>query len=434
MNENVVVRVNHAQAILFVLMFLFFALSSADLLHIVVYIFKPKIGHLVAVVLMGWFVFLYRYLRIPKEIGFVFLGLLASFCLSALCGAAPVRSFGYLLVYLFNFCFYFLLPFNLLQQLPTASIMRCYFHSFVAVGLYSVFQIVLSLFNIVEPFALQVVDNIVRGQAWTYEPSYYALYMTSFVMLKNGLAIFGVDRARSWNGKKQLLGINGFLFASTSTGVVLTYPVAALIYGWISFFSFVRPFAVQVHRRLVYLLIAFFSSLGVLGLIFQDIVARSFYKFFLDGFLHFSIQARWAGIVNCWNVFLENPLLGVGLGGVGPYIYKSRSFYDAIPSTLQEFEAFDPTNCFMEVLASLGIVGFIGFVFLGWAFYRLFKSVMLDRGINSVDKKWAMALIASLLIQVFVLQYNQGLFRPYIWIHAAVVYGMLYRMKKEAIT
>jgi nitric oxide reductase large subunit len=109
--------------------------------------------------------------------------------------------------------------------------------------------------------------------------------------------------------------------------------------------------------------------------------------------------------------------------------FHEESVYDLKMETLQEFEAFDPTNCFTEVLASLGIAGLLAFVYLGYVFYRSFHEITKDPSIDLESKKIATALFLSLVVMIVALQMNQGLFRPYVWIHAAVVYGYFQRVR-----
>ena len=156
--------------------------------------------------------------------------------------------------------------------------------------------------------------------------------------------------------------------------------------------------------------------------------------FYFGLLTHGSFGARWQGILISIQTFLNHPILGVGLGGVGPQRFHDLSTYDNKIETLQEFEAFDPTNCFTEVLASLGLVGLIAFVYLGVVFYRAFQDVIKDPTIDVGAKKMATALFLSLVVMIVALQMNQGLFRPYVWIHAAVVYGYYQRIKRVSFS
>jgi O-antigen ligase len=336
------------------------------------------------------------------------------------------RSCGYIGIYLFNFIFYFLLPLNLFQVFDSAKILKTYSMAFCCIGLYAIFQIIFSLFGLFDPFALQRVGALARGQAWTYEPSYYALYITAYVMFKNATALLKVNDKLVWKDIAKLLGVNCMLIASTSTGLIFSYPIFCAVTFWLSLLKPLRASLTFVKWRIVKFIAFCCAFCGMLSILFWDIVKWSFFKFFYFGFQnHGSFTIRWDGIVACWKIFLEYPFFGIGIGGVGPYYFIKNAYYDTVPQTLTEVELYDPTNVFTEVLASLGLVGMIGLVMLAWAFYRAFRKVITSSAVSAEEKNTSQALFISLIVLLIVLQFNQGLFRPYIWIHAGVVYGYL---------
>ena len=391
-----------------VLIFLYFVLSSAELLHLVMGIFKPKLGHIVALVLLGWMVLEKRMWRLPKPLFHAFIFILSSMIISAVLGHAPLRSLGYVGVYLFNFLIYFFLPFQLMQIVQPDKLLRLYWSSFVVVGCYAVLQLGLSLFGVYEPFALQRVGSLARGQAWTYEPSYYALYILPYVMYHNSLAIIQEGTSRI-----KLLFQNLLLIVSTSTGLIVSYPA---FFGIATFFKEMRKI------KLFVAISTFCVSLILATVLFYETVIHTLFKFFYFGLYHFSFSARWEGIVASIKTFLKHPIFGAGLGGVSTERFVAESTYDTKLITLQEFEAFDPTNAFTEILASLGVIGLVAFIYLGIVFYRAF--------LDAQDKQRGTALFLSLIVMLIALQMNQGLFRPYVWIHAAIVYSFLISNRK----
>jgi hypothetical protein len=408
------------------LIFLYFLFSSGELLHIVVYIFKPKISQLIAMGLLGYLSLAFRRIHLPSSLLYPSLWLLLSMVVSALLSAHPLRSSVYVSLYIFNFIFYFLIPVNLFHFFESKTILKVYSLAFSCLGFYAICQLVLSWFGIYDPFATQRVGTMARGQGWTYEPSYYALYMSAYVMFRNALAIFDSNTDFSFKGVLKLLGINGMLLASTSTGIIFSYPAFFLVSLGMFLLRPVRRIATYAKQRILTCIAICCALGGVLSWVFWDYFVLSFFKFFYFGFMsHGSFVARWDGIVSCFELFLQYPLLGVGVGGVGPFLFAKNSFYDTHPLVLQEVEAFDPTNVFTEIMASLGIVGLAGFAVLAFVFFRSFKKVMVSPEISQPDKSRAIALFISLIVMLFVLQFNQGLFRPYIWIHAGIVYGFL---------
>jgi hypothetical protein len=403
--------------------FLYFLFSSAELLHMVISIFKPKVSQVMAMVLLAYLCLSFRRITLPRSILYPSIWILLSMLVSALLSAHPLRCCIYAGGYIFNFIFYFLIPINLFRFFDSKTILRVYFLAFSCLGFYAISQLVLSWLGIYDPLATQRIGTIARGQGWTYEPSYYALYMTAYVMFRNALAIFGSE-AFSLKKSVKLWGINCFLLASTSTGIIFSYPVFFLVSLGMVLQRPIRRLASYARQRIFKFIKISCVLGGIMSWLFWEHFIISFYKFFYFGFTHGSFVARWEGIVSCFRLFKEYPLFGVGVGGVGPYLFAKNSWYDTTPVTLQEVESFDPTNVFTEILASLGIVGLIGFVWLSFIFYRSFRKVVSAQ-VSQSDKIVAIALFISLILVMFVLQFNQGLFRPYVWIHAGIVYGYL---------
>ncbi len=415
-----------SRTIFYVLVFLYFALSSAELLHVVFGIYKPKIGHIVALVLLAWMVLEKRVWKLDRRLLYAFLCILISLTLSAVFGGAPKRSFGYIGVYLFNFGVYFLITLQLMQSMNLNQFFRIYWNSYLLMGLYASLQVMLSVIGIYEPFALQRIGSIARGQAWSYEPSFYALYMIPYVMYCNGRALFTEKANNPFKNRVKLFCQNMLMVVSTSTGLIVSYPVFFIS----AMIKFLNPLQEIARKKLLKALAFFAISLAGLTVLFYEIAIQSIFKFFYFGLLaHWSFSARWEGIISACKTFVNHPILGMGLGGVSTERFHEVSVYDLKLETLQEYEAFDPTNCFTEVLASLGMVGLLAFIYLGFVFYRSFQEVMKDLLIDLESKKIAAALFLSLVVMIVALQMNQGLFRPYVWIHAAVVYGYFQRIR-----
>jgi hypothetical protein len=412
-----------SQSLFYVLLFFYFVTSSGELLHSVVGIYKPKIGHIIALALLGWIVLERRLWKVERQLFYAFALILASITLSSLLGTAPERSLGYVGVYLFNFVFYFFVPLQLMQAMELNKFFRVYWSSFVVVGLYAMLQVVFSLFGIYDPLAIQRIGFIARGQAWTYEPSYYALYMVPYVMFHNEMALFGMPQVTKVFARRlKLLSQNMLIVFSTSAGLIVSYPVFFIV----SIIRWINPFQSIVRKKIKKAVFIFLISLVTAFVLFYEIACHSIFKFFYFGFeKHFSFWARWKGIVASTKIFLKHPLLGVGLGGISADQLQDQAAYDFKAETLEELELFDPTNCFTEVLASLGVVGLAAFVYLGVVFYRAFQHMIADPLVDIAVKKTATALMVSLIVMLIALQMNQGLFRPYIWIHAAIVYGFL---------
>ena len=420
---------SRTQLFLELCIFVYFLTSSADLLHIVTGFYKIKPSHMAALSLFLMLI-LVRKFQIPKRFLFACGITLLSLCLSATQSVHLGRCAGYIGVWLFQLVCYFLVSFNLIQRFSQKTILKLYTLSFICVGLYATLQVVLSLFNIYDSWAWQRVRTLARGQAWTYEPSYYALYITAYVMYENAKVIFSISKKSSlW----KIIGINLLLFVSTSTGIIFSYPTFFLLCFVMTWIKRKEMFAAMAWRRNLYFTLAFAGCLLVGSLSFWSFFKSTFYKFFYYGFMsHSSFTDRWTSLVLCFKVFLKHPILGVGLGGVGPYLYQQETPYPVSADTLHEMQMYDPMNILTEMLASLGVVGLLAFMVIGWRFYRVFYPILQHPNFSQEEKSHAIALFISLVMLIFVLQFNQGIFRPYVWIHAGIVYGIFHQLSQKA--
>lgn len=400
---------------------IYFLFLSAELLNFQVYLYKIKAGHLIAVGVFCIFLALKNKIFLERSFFGPALAIFSSLFLSAILGAHPFRCLGYLSIYLFNFLCYFVLPYNILIYFGL-SVLRLYFFSFIVIGIYAVLQLSLSLFGVDDPFASQRVSFIARGQALAYEPSYYALYMTLFVMYYNAKALLSKAPEFSWI---KWLCVNLLLLASTSTGVFFSYPVFGLV-----LFTTSILFSYPLAKKKIFLfLLSFLIFLCSVYWLSPELILLSILKFFYLGFEHGSFAARWEGICHSFTVFTQNPWFGVGLGGIGPYLFKQHFNCGNEIESLSEAEMFDPTNTLTEVLGSLGIFGFAAFSWLAVQFARSFKEVMNSAYIEQKNKISALSFFISVVVGIIVLQFNSGLFRPYIWVHIALASAYFYKIK-----
>lgn len=414
----------------FVFLFFYFMTIPAELLYFKISLFKLRANHVLALWLFVTLC-LSQNLRIADRKLFIgFLVLLSSFILSAIQGIYPYRSFGYVLVALFTYIIYFLLPLNLILLFDTQKILRLYFVSFLFVGTHAALQLFLSAVGIIDPFVTQYVNPIrgaglARGQAMTYEPSFYALYAIPFVVYANTKYL--LETRWNFGAFFKIIGINILLLLSTSTGAFFSYFVFCSVGLSCSYLPFVRKIVAGLRRNLLVFMGGFTLIFCTIGVFFQDLFINTFYKFFKMGFFsHWSFLERWKGIVDAWNAFCQFPLFGLGLGGVGYYqcmhTYQEGLAKIHIP-TLELIEIFDPTNMFTEMLASLGFYGLLAFSYFGWVIYRIAYKLLKNPLISLEEKKTTVALLFSVVVMFICLQFNQGIFRSYIWTYLGIFVG-----------
>ncbi len=412
----------------FVFLFIYFMTIPAELLHIKISLFKLRVNHVLALWLFVTLC-LSQNLRIADRKLFIgFLLLLSSFILSAIQGIYPYRSFGYVFIALFTYVIYFLLPLNLMLLFDTQKILRLYFVSFLFVGMHAALQLFLSTVGIIDPFVKQYVNpsmgaGLARGQAMAYEPSFYALYAIPFVVYANTKYL--LTARWSFSSFLKLMGINLLLLLSTSTGAFFSYFVFCIIGFSCSYLPLLQKIVTGLRRNLLVFMSGFGLIFCTIGLFFQDLFIHTFYKFFKMGFFsHWSFLERWKGIVDAWNAFYQFPLFGLGLGGVGYYQCVHAHGLDKLQvPTLELIELFDPTNMFTEMLASLGLYGLLAFSYFGWVIYRIAYKLLKSPLISLEEKKTTVALLLSVIVMFICLQFNQGIFRSYIWTHVGIFVG-----------
>lgn len=380
------------------LLFLYFIATPADKLHIPFVVFKVKLTNLLCPLIAAGFCLFYRQLYVERSYIWIFLYLLACMVLSASLSAYFSTAIWFVVFFLFTFLFYFLLPMQFVAHLPQETVWSAYSAAFIVTGCYVAAQFACSLFGVNLPGVEQWFGTVARGSAFCYEPSYYALYFTPFLMFENARYFLGSSE-RVKTGA--LLFYNLCFLLSTSTSCFFIYVCFALL----------QPY-------LALRLFALFSGLcGAIYLVFPEMFQMLF-KFFYIGLTHYSFVERWEGLVRDWDFFLEFPWIGVGLGAIPSYM-QELAYGSAWHADIDLRNSLISTNITMELLASLGILGAAGFI---WLIARIALDFWrtLSLPITAEERIRLKSLAISLLVVLFALQFNQSMMRAYVWVHVAI--------------
>ncbi len=421
--------------------FLYFLTLSADLINVDIGFFKLKLPHLVGFSMLALLALFQRGIFLERRYFFCFIGILASVLFSSLFSCCFHRSFVYSAVWVFTFFSYFLTPVNLIKFLEENKLIRIYLASYFVIGSYAVLQFLSSMVGIILPFSVQQMI-FVRGSGFAHEPSFYALYAIPFVVFLNSRWLLTkVYEEKSGQkcfslpfGYKGLIYANLCLLASTSTTAVLSYLVFFVVILLIKKSAINRLFFSGLRRKLLKLSMLFSLCFVGCACVFFELFKKTFLKFFFVGILHESFQDRFEGIVSAVNVFLKYPLFGVGLGGIGPYLYLNEYSPD-FQGQITEINRllihhFEATNVFTEILGSLGILGFVAFSCLLALIGNGFRKILKDRRMLPSERINVLSFLISIVVILICLQVNQGLFRTYIWVHLG--FGVGYVMKIRA--
>ena len=421
-------RRNLFSLFLYVFLFLFFVTLHADQLSVHISIFNFRLNNLLALILGVVFFCFFKtgVLEFKKEIAVGVIAFLFVSALSSFFSIYGYRTRFYLCFAGFTVLFYFLLPYLMMMFFDEKKLLKVYWLSFCVVGLYACGQLVLSMAGINDPAMRQRMMFFGRPNALAYEPSYYALYMAPYTFFINSMAIVGGQKDKKTDVSK-IIWANIFFIVSTSTGVLYAYMVFAVI-TFLLMSSHVRQFSLKNTKRFLAFLAICLIVLLFGSIFMEDFFAASFFKFFIAGTQHHSFLLRWQGLVDSWNVFLENPVFGVGLGGIAPYTAKMLGHNISVV----DIKKFEPMNVTMELFASLGIVGVLSCLALFIMYYKSYKRARENPCVDKYEKNVVFSLFVSTLVMLVVLQFNAGLFRTYIWVHIAITWAYMNKINKKA--
>jgi hypothetical protein len=424
---------------LYFLLFLYFFTLHADQFNWVVSSFTFRVNNLCALALCLAFFMICRHslflFHKPLLWGIALFS--TSLFVSFLFSPYKARCFFFMGWYGFTMLCYFFLPYLAMFVLNTKKFLFLYFLSFLLVGLVAPLQLVLSALGI-SFFAEQYIDSrLVRPNAFAYEPSFFALYMTPFMILLNLHFMlqkqrnFYLFKTVSW---KKIIFVNGLFLASTATTTLFTYLIFFLFLFFLTIapgWKDMRPLLKSAVKKILLFSIVLFGGLFFL---FPNLSKKFYLKFFFQGFAsHHSFFERWVGIINSWKIFLEHPLVGIGIGGIPPYLCEAWLRNDSTFIFLKQAELvnhyeqfiklFEPSNVFTEVLASLGIFGLLALSFLMYGYIQTVVQAMKKFRHDEGKKIWIGLFFISVCVMLIVLQFNQGFFRTYIWAHCAIAYA-----------
>lgn len=418
-------RLKAKPSIFFGLLFIYFFTTSADVLNIPVKMFYLKFSHVFSALLFIAYFLKYKVFEYRGEILRVTIWLLLAMIISVFFSPFKMRTIGYIGVYLLEFFCFFLLPMNLILKCDEERLLKVYWASFIAFGGYAFIQVVAALLGYRLPLVTGAKDAMIRANSLAYEVSFYVNYMILFITFVNaGYLLYG--NFRGFSQVCRLFFYNVLLIISTSTLGFLSYFILVPLLLFFNKFVVGDRFDAKLGyrlRRLALVLGAFITALTLYASLY---IKSLFFKFFSIKFMtHHSFAERWVRMENAFKAFLDYPIFGLGLGGVGPYLYKlDFGSFNPLISSKGQLIMHDPCVVFAEVISSLGIFGSLAFCYLFVFFWKRFKQV-LRLETESKHRQTIILMVFSMVMALILVQVNQGIFRSYLWVHAALIYGYM---------
>lgn len=329
------------------------------------------------------------------------------------------RTVGYYLWLMFNIMNIFVLVNLFFEKNRLTSLIRFYGISFVSIALFGLFQFISApFFKLSTPLVSQwwIPGVLARINGFSYEPSYFATYeligWTFFfflIRLHNDTLYSKKVRNISF-----IILTLAILLSSSRMGIAMVIVISILSYvnNALSFlvnlckgkiyFSFVLKtiFAISF----IVALFAYVANSGML-----DEYAFLLSGTGINGAASHSVDDRSSLAKETFNIFLENPFVGVSLGGIPEHIASLMG----VNASDKQFEG---SVVFLEVLAASGIFGIIPFLIY---FIKVISSGY--RVFNCKKNTVGLSLIYALIAELIILQFNQNILRPYFWMHLAVL-------------
>ncbi|MBV8552231.1 MAG: hypothetical protein JOY54_13085 [Acidobacteriaceae bacterium] len=309
------------------------------------------------------------------------------------------------------------------------ALVRWYAYSFAFIALFGIVQFSLPLFGYDSPFVTEwwIRGQLPRANGFSYEPSYFATYLLiGFVFVRS------LRHARSNLLPARLLSV---ICWSTAVAIVLSSSRMGILFLFVDVLSYqivpwVRLCKDLLRMRLVprtmRAVIPSMVSIGIFGGILM-IAAEAMRSnptlvlMFLNGTgvsdtAAHSVVQRQNAFMDTLTVFARQPFIGQSLGGVSSAI---AMLHGATVHSFEDSKPFEGMSVFAEVLAASGIVGIIPFLwFLVVTVRRPLKLANFAGAHYAVLLR---ALVRSLLFAWAILQFNQNILRPYVWVHLAIL-------------
>jgi hypothetical protein len=356
--------------------------------------------------------------RVPRVRAFMLLLIWFGFNLVGVTNAPQVfRTYAYLIWLTLDVALIFACAAAFRTPRDLAALARWNYYSFIPISLFGLIQFAAYPLGINLLVEQTWVSALARINGFSYEPSYYSTYMIvgwamSLVLLVRGVHF--LRPALSW----VVFGMHTAVLVLCSSRIgYLGMVVMSLVMA--------PTILKSLRTSRVSRILTSVAALGAVVLIGGGAVVLMSVKDSplllegtgLGGAAAHSVDQRMAGVEIYEELFMANPLKGYSVGGIAAQIAGADSSMSIDYEAMRQSQG---CNVSLEILLATGIVGA---PFFFWYFVKLtFGSL---RRIQSVRDARVRAVCAAniwgLIMQFFLLQFNQNILRNYFWIQIAVV-------------
>jgi len=298
-------------------------------------------------------------------------------------------------------------------------LLRWYVASFLVLSLAGVLQFAVAVTGLASPFVVQwLASGIPRINGFSYEPSYYA----SYLLLGWVFCAWMIEKGSDFVSRRLVYAA----FAASTVALILATSrlgwAMMILWGSLAAVRRVLQFKPPKLSLGGWLLALNFTGLTALAILFLAATdSERMLRFFaggtgLLGTPAHSLVARQNTLLATIDLFLESPLVGYSLGGVGPAIGE-REGEEVVSNEVGKRR--EGMSVFAEVLAASGAIGVIPFViYLGLLFTQPIRAV---RHCDPARAAILVGLVWALGFELLILQFNQNILRLYLWFHIGVL-------------
>ena len=260
-----------------------------------------------------------------------------------------------------------------------------------------------------------ITYHLPRVNGLTYEPSYFALTLMPFTAAIGYLSLFPHDDKFNRRAKTVLFLLGAAIGISSSRASIVFALLFLVGLPVLNFTAIVRRGFTQLAGVFCWLS-GLLISLAVL-VVCQKYISATYPDSVFDSFAHGtgvagsrpdSVFKRLDRMESTFKVATIHPLIGVGLANIPQEIWK----IEKVRSEPFERQPYIPMNPYLEILAGWGFLG--GFAFFVYVSVQFLSAPLT--GLSSDQRILALAVLIGLLSCLLLLNYNQNLFRYYIWL------------------
>ncbi len=387
--------------------------------------FTLRFGQLCALIL--FMAAITHHLRLHEPLCFPYWQFFAAFaylfmaCISALWTQNLVKSIGYLAWAVFDIV---VVWWGLILWITNRTRLRqaflfwgCGMAIDAAMG---AFQWCCWLFGYFPPLAYSDGYGFPRINGFSYEPSYYALYLVPGAIFF--LTRFAFLGRSAWRSALASVALALLSMLSTSRSGWLGLAVGVIALGIIvaktKGFDYVKSLALPLAG----VIILFSTFLLAIPSTRERVVRLSSMAF--NPLEKTSSQPRLKGMQQAWQMFSDHPWLGVGFGNYGAYVlaHPELQFPSPVSSDPQQAHELVTSNLYLELAAESGILGLSAALLMIAVLVLPLLRSKTNRFVNLLPDdlleweatRWGL-LLASMVVFGVLFQFSQTLWRLDIW-------------------